>query len=102
MNSPRVVLCMKWGTLYPAEYVNVLYSACRKYIHGEFRFVCLTNEAEGIAEGVEVFPIPDIGLDEWHYYNGAWPKLGVFLSDLYGLRGPGAVHRSRHGVAGRS
>ena len=87
MNSPRVVLCMKWGTLYPAEYVNVLYSACRKYIHGEFRFVCLTNEAEGIAAGVEVFPIPDIGLDEWHYYNGAWPKLGVFLSDLYGLRG---------------
>jgi hypothetical protein len=20
----RVVLCMKWGTLYPADYVNVL------------------------------------------------------------------------------
>ena len=23
----RVVLCMKWGTLYPADYVNVLYTA---------------------------------------------------------------------------
>jgi hypothetical protein len=85
--TERVVLCMKWGTLYPAEYVNVLYSACRKYISGDFRFVCLTNEAEGIRSEVQVHPIPDIGLDEWHYYNGAWPKIGVFRSDLYGLKG---------------
>ena len=85
--TERVVLCMKWGTLYPAEYVNVLYSACRQHINGDFRFVCLTNEAEGIRPEVQVHPIPDIGLDEWHYYNGAWPKIGVFLSDLYGLKG---------------
>jgi hypothetical protein len=85
--TDRVVLCMKWGTLYPAEYVNVLYSACRKYITGDFQFVCLTNEGEGIRSEVQVHSIPDIGLDEWHYYNGAWPKIGVFLSDLYGLRG---------------
>lgn len=85
--TERVVLCMKWGSLYPAEYVNVLYSACRKYISGDFRFVCLTNETEGIRPEVQVHPVPDIGLDEWHYYNGAWPKIGVFLSDLYGLKG---------------
>jgi hypothetical protein len=78
---------MKWGTLYPAEYVNVLYQACRAHISGDFKFVCLTNEAQGLLPEVEVYPIPDIGLDEWHYYNGAWPKLGVFSHDLYGLRG---------------
>jgi len=87
MSLPKVVLCMKWGTIYPAEYVNVLYNACRRNITDEFRFVCLTNEPDGIHSDVEVFPIPDIGLDEWHYYNGAWPKLGVFKSDLYGLTG---------------
>ena len=87
MSLPKVVLCMKWGTIYPAEYVNVLYNACRRNITDEFRFVCLTNEPDGIHSDVEVFPIPDIGLDEWHYYNGAWPKLGVFLNDLYGLKG---------------
>jgi hypothetical protein len=76
--TERVVLCMKWGTLYPAEYVNVLYSACRKHISGDFRFVCLTNEAEGIVPGVEVFPIPHIGLDEWHYYNGLKGR-GLFI-----------------------
>ena len=83
----RVVLCMKWGTLYPASYVNVLYRAVQKHLSPPFRFVCLTNEPEGLAEGIEVFPIPDIGLDEWHYFNGAWPKISVFLDDLYGLKG---------------
>lgn len=87
MNPNRVVLCMKWGTLYPAEYVNVLYRACREHISGDFRFVCLTNETEGLLPEVEVHPIPLFGLDDWHYYNGAWPKIGVFSQDLYGLQG---------------
>lgn len=87
MNKPRVVLCMKWGTLYPAEYVNVLFRACCAHISGNFRFVCLTNEAEGLLPDIEVYPVPSIGLDEWHYYNGAWPKIGVFSHELYGLQG---------------
>ena len=85
--TPRVVLCMKWGTLYSAAYVNVLYRAVINHLERPFRFVCLTDEPEGLAQGIEVFPIPDIGLDEWHYYNGAWPKISVFLEDLYGLQG---------------
>jgi len=87
MNEPRVVLCMKWGTLYPAEYVNVLYRACRAHISGDFQFVCLTNEAEDLLPEVVVYPIPEIGLEEWHYYNGAWPKVAVFSDELYGLKG---------------
>ncbi len=87
MNPNRVVLCIKWGTLYSAEYVNVLYQACRDHITGDFRFVCLTNEAEGLSSEVEVHPIPEIGLEHTHYYNGAWPKIGVFSEDLYGLSG---------------
>lgn len=87
MNPNKVVLCMKWGSLYPAEYVNVLFGACRRHISGDFRFVCLTNEAEGIAPGVEVYPIPDIGLEHRHFYHGAWPKIAVFLEELHGLSG---------------
>lgn len=85
--TERVVLCMKWGTLYSAEYVNVLFSACKKYITGPFRFVCLTEDVVGLNPAIEVFPIPEIGLEHRHWYDGAWPKLGVFLGDLYGLRG---------------
>lgn len=78
---------MKWGTLFPAEYVNVLYNACRSNITGDFRFVCLTNEGDDISPEVEVYPVPLFGLDEGHYYDGAWPKMAIFLKDLYGLQG---------------
>jgi hypothetical protein len=85
--AERVVLCMKWGTLYTAEYVNVLASAVRAHLPGPYRFVCLTNDPEGLAAGVETFPIPDIGLEHRHWYDGAWPKVAVLSHDLHGLRG---------------
>ena len=83
----RVVLCMKWGTLYGADYVNVLHSACRAHISGSFRFVCLTDDPAGVGHGVEALPIPDIGLAPQHWKAGAWPKLSVFSGDLHGLSG---------------
>ncbi len=43
----RVVICMKWGTLYSADYVNVLYNAVRAHLEGPFRFVCLTDDPRG-------------------------------------------------------
>lgn len=80
-------MCMKWGPLYPASYVNVLYSATRKNLTKPFRFVCLTNEPEGLDEGIESYPIPGLGLPPERYGHGAWPKLAVFKKDLYGLTG---------------
>lgn len=87
MSGERIVLCMKWGTLYSADYVNVLYNAVRAHLQGDFRFVCLTEDTNGIASEIETYPIPDIGLEEGHWKAGAWPKLSVFLGDLYGLQG---------------
>lgn len=83
----RVVLCMKWGTLYGADYVNVLHNAVRRNLSGSFRFVCLTDDGAWLDAGIETFPIPEFGLEQWHWYDGAWPKLGVFRRDLYGLSG---------------
>ena len=85
--NDRTVLCMKWGTLYSADYVNVLFSATRRNISGPFRFVCLTDDDTGLVDGIEAFPIPDIGLEPGNWTHGAWPKIAVFLSDLYGLTG---------------
>ncbi len=87
MTDVPIVLCMKWGTLYPAVYVNVLYNAVRAGMSGPFRFVCLTDDAAGIVPDVDCHPIPDIGLAPAQWARGAWPKLSVFLPDLYGLRG---------------
>lgn len=83
----RVVLCMKWGTLYGAEYVNVLYSAVRANLTGDFRFVCLTDDTSGLRSEIETFPIPDIGLKPENWRHGAWPKIALFGHDLYGLTG---------------
>lgn len=87
MPADRIVLCMKWGSLYPASYVNVLHSAVRRNLSGSFRFVCLTPDPEGLDAGIEAFPIPDLGYGQDHWRRGAWPKLSVFVPDLYGLRG---------------
>ena len=83
----RVVICMKWGTLYGPDYVNVLYRAVADNLDGPFRFVCLTDDTSGIIEGVECFPIPDHGWTADEYRFGGWPKLSVFAGDLYGLKG---------------
>lgn len=78
---------MKWGTLYGPEYVNILYRAVRANLTGPFRFVCLTDDAEGFLPEVEAHPIPDLNLTEFQWYKGGWPKLSVFAEDLYGLSG---------------
>jgi hypothetical protein len=84
---PRVILTMKWGTLYPATYVNVLYSAVRAHLPGQFRFVCLTEDPKDLRPEIEVFPIPEFGVPEERWRIGGWPKLGVFQRELYGLAG---------------
>lgn len=87
MNESRTVICMKWGTLYSAAYVNVLHNACRAQITGDFRFVCLTDDADGLDEGIDAFPIPDMGLSEFDWKKGGWPKLSVFKKELYDITG---------------
>lgn len=83
----KTVICMKWGDLYDAEYVNVLFNAVRANLAEPFRFVCLTDNPAGLLPGISSFPIPDIGLTPRQWRGGGWPKLSVFIEDLYGLSG---------------
>lgn len=84
----RFVICMKYGTVYPAAYVNVLFNAVKSSLSGDFRFICLTDDGNGIHPDVEVHPIPDVGLTpaEW-FVGGVWPKIGLFDSYFHGLKG---------------
>lgn len=83
--NQRTVLCFKWGTAYPSIYVNVLARACRDHL-GAHRFVCLTDNPEGLIEGIEALPLPDLDLPDGMVAKGGWPKLGVFDPEL-GLTG---------------
>lgn len=87
MPQDRIIICMKWGTLYSADYVNVLYSACRKNMSAPFRFVCFTDVATGLDPAIEVQSIPALPLQPQDWFSGAWPKLAVFGNDLHGIDG---------------
>ena len=82
----RVVLCMKWGTKYGPEYVNRLYAMVRRHLRGDFRFVCLTDRADGIRAEVQCLPIPSLALPPGIPERG-WTKLTTFEADLHGLQG---------------
>lgn len=87
VEADRVVLCMKWGPLYPPAYVNVLYNAVQAHLPLSHRFVCLTDDGQGLQPEIEVLPIPDLGVPEYSWFHGAWPKIAVFAQDLHGLTG---------------
>lgn len=86
------VLCIKWGKKYGPDYVNRLHSMVSRHLSRPFRFVCLTDDAQGIDPNIEVKPIPAIGFDEfdqrkpWTFGHG-WLKLTSFADPLYDLQG---------------
>lgn len=84
--TERIVMCMKWGTKYGADYVNRLYKMVHDNLSGEFRFVCLTDDVNGIRSDVECFSIPDMNLPEGIPERG-WKKIAVFVPNLYDLQG---------------
>jgi hypothetical protein len=86
MDQQRFIICMKWGTKYGPEYVNRLYNMVRRNLSGDFRFVCLTDDSQGLDTNVECFPIPSLDLPEGIPERG-WKKLTSFVPNLYGLKG---------------
>lgn len=86
--AQRHILCMKWGTKYGPEYVNRLYAMVRRNLRGDFKFVCLTDDGNGIHPEVTCLPIPSLNLQlAPGQRDGAWKKLTTFEQDLHGLRG---------------
>mgnify|MGYP001203913485 CR=1 FL=1 len=85
-DNPVNILCMKWGTLYGAADVNNLYHGVRRNLSVPFRFVCFTDDAEGLDPGVTALPLPELGLPEGSP-DTRWRKLALFRRDLDGLSG---------------
>jgi hypothetical protein len=81
-----LILTMKWGTLYGAEYVNNLARGVARHLARPHRFICFTDDAAGLAPGIEVFALPPLGLPEGKT-DTRWRKLGLFSRDLFGLSG---------------
>lgn len=90
MSESVNVVCLKWGDRYGAFYVNRLYDGVRRNLSRPFRFVCFTDEPEGLVPGVEVCPVPPRpeGLPEKRKWPTVYTKLSLFKDGCGGLSGP--------------
>lgn len=90
MNAPQPavnVLCLKWGTRYDANYVNILFHSVRRHLSRPFNFYCCTENAAGLGAEIRIIPFPDNpGIKR------GWPdilvKLMVLQDGFGGLVGP--------------
>lgn len=78
-NSVNIV-CMKWGSRYPAIYANRLYSMVRRNLTRPFRFFCATDDQLGLDR--DITPLPFVA-DE----PGLWNKLKLYQPSFCGLEG---------------
>lgn len=85
MNKVNII-CMKWGDKFSAEYVNKLYAMVKRNITLPFRFVCFTEDNNGIHPDVEIQPLPELNIPE-NIPERGWRKLSVFAKDFGGLSG---------------
>ncbi|MFI3243603.1 MAG: hypothetical protein R3Y56_05060 [Akkermansia sp.] len=76
---------MKWGKKFGPQYVNRLYRMVQAHLTLPHRFICFTDDGEGLHEGVEVFPLPEV-----HFESGperGWNKLGILSNNLGDISG---------------
>ncbi len=81
------VICMKWGTRYGPEYVNRLYAGIKRHTKRAVRFVCLTDNTDGLHPDIETRPVPPINIPARVASWKPWPKLAVWQDPLYDLTG---------------
>ena len=53
---------VKWGTKYGPNYVNGLMDAISSRTNRTLKFVCVTDDGNGLSSDIEVMPFPDLGL----------------------------------------
>jgi hypothetical protein len=82
MKDTVKIICLKWGTKYPAEYVNRLYRMINNHLTIPFEFYCLTDNSNGLYHEVNIL---DLEIEEG--LKGWWYKLQLFKKDFYGLGG---------------
>lgn len=75
------IVCVKWGTKYGPEYVNVLRAMIKRHLSLPHRFICFTDDTNGLNADIETFPLTETHLEGW------WHKLTLFKSELFGLTG---------------
>lgn len=85
-NKMQTVTCMKWGTRYPSDYVNRLWSMIRRNTVRPTRLICFTDDSSGVSEDVICHPLPAINIPERESWS-PWRKLSLWQVPLADLSG---------------
>ena len=83
----KQIICIKWGTKYGADYVNKLYGMVSRNITPPFRFVCFTDNTDGIRPEVECQDLPVIDYPMPVGTTGQWPKSRLWSEKLGNVTG---------------
>ena len=81
------VISIKWGNWYGPHYVNRLFSGVKRNLTYDFRFVCFTENTEGLLPEIETYPLPPVNREATGHF-GRGLKQGLFNSGIGDLRGP--------------
>ena len=82
------IVCIKWGTVYDAEYVNKLYNMIRRNTSYNISFYCFTDDISGIKKEIITKPLPALNVEEEYIVNYAYRKEAALCDDnLGGLNG---------------
>jgi hypothetical protein len=75
------IICMKWGSKYNAQDVNILHSMVSRNLTLPYRFICLTDDQAGIKPEVECFPLPPVEVPI-NKDISPWRKLAMFTKQI--------------------
>ena len=71
------IICLKWGTRYPARYTNILYASVKRHLHRPFRFVCFTDDASELDPGIDPQPLPEYPDERVLAYGNPDPDVAL-------------------------
>ena len=65
LNAPKydkesyeiMIVCVKYGTKYGADYVNKLYAGVKRHLSLDHKFACFTENPEGLHEDIMIIPL---------------------------------------------
>ena len=82
-NIKNYVVCLKHGSKYSSEYVNKLYSMCKRHLTVPFEFVCFTDDLRDIDSNIKTIRLKEIGVSGWWYkpmfFDKDFPLDGTLL-----------------------
>ena len=73
--NSNYILCLKHGTKYSGEYVNILYNMLQRHCTIPFQMACLTDDPSDIHKDIIPLELPD-------NLNGWWCKPYMFSKSL--------------------